>query len=448
MSKEQLNLVFVVADTFRADHLGCYGNTRVKTPCLDAFARQGVRFTNCYADGLPTIPERRVFFTGRSIIPDKVHGGWTPLRKDDVTLPAVLKRNDYMNAFITDTYHYFKADMNFHADFHSWEWIRGQETDRWKSGPREDFDPGKHMPDHLWNTKGAGGLNYHKSMLQYMMNTQDIRTEDDYFCARTFRSAMTWLEQNRTCQPFLLFVDTFDPHEPWDAPPRFQKMYYDNYPCERFLFGYGVHKKDIRPEDHDAIRALYAAEVSFVDMWFGRFLARLDELGYGENTIVVFTTDHGTHLGEEGCFQKTPWLLNSCVAQLPLIVRHPDSAFAGNTVDALVSSVDYMPTFLKMLSAREQPEMDGVSFWDLATGDVESIHDRVFSQFRGFAAVRDKYWHYSQHQEGEHPGNGPYLYDLNEDPEEKKNVLRDHPDVAGKMRSILAARLDMDLPEV
>ena len=281
-----------------------------------------------------------------------------------------------------------------------------------------------------------------------MMNSQDIRTEDDYFCARTFRNAMRWLERNRGSEPFMLFIDTFDPHEPWDAPERFRKMYCDNYPCERFLFGYGVRNEDIRPEDHDAIRALYAAEVSFVDMWFGRFVARLDELGFKDNTIVVFTTDHGTHLGEEDCFQKTPWLLNSCVAQLPLIVRHPDSRFAGSIVDALVSSVDYMPTFLKMLSIEEQPEMDGVSFWDLATGDTESIHDCVFTQFGTFAAVRDAHWHYFQHQREENPGNGPCLYDLDKDPKERHNVVGKHPEVVEEMRSRLTARLGMELPRV
>jgi len=72
----QLNVI--IADTFRADHLGCYGNDRIKTPNLDQLTSEGVLFANCYADGLPTIPERRVFFTGKSIIPMEVHGGWIP----------------------------------------------------------------------------------------------------------------------------------------------------------------------------------------------------------------------------------------------------------------------------------------------------------------------------------------------------------------------------------
>jgi arylsulfatase A-like enzyme len=223
-------------------------------------------------------------------------------------------------------------------------------------------------------------------------------------------------------------------------------MYYDDYPCERFLFGYGVRNEDIRPEDHEAIRALYAAEVSFVDMWVGRFLARLEELGYGDDTIIIFTTDHGTHLGEEGYFQKTPALLNSDVAQLPLIIRHPDRTFAGSQIDALVSSVDFMPTFLDMLNIEDQPEMDGFNIWDLVTGDKEALRERVYSQFGKFAAVRDMDWHYFQPQEADTPGKGTHLYNLREDPEETTNVSQDHSDVVKTMRAHLESRLGMSLP--
>jgi arylsulfatase A-like enzyme len=225
-------------------------------------------------------------------------------------------------------------------------------------------------------------------------------------------------------------------------------MYYDDYPCERFLFGYGVRNEDIRPEDHEAIRALYAAEVSFVDMWVGRFLARLEELGYGENTVIAFTSDHGTHLGEAGYFQKTPALLNSDVAQLPLIIRHPDRTFAGAQIDALVSSVDFMPTFLDMLNIEDQPEMDGFNIWDLVTGEKEALRERVYSQFGKFAAVRDMDWHYFQPQDKEAPGKGAHLYNLTEDPEETTNVREDHPDVVKAMRAHLAERLGTALPDL
>jgi len=431
------NIIVIIADTFRADYLGCYGNDWIKTPNLDQLASEGVAFTNCYADGLPTIPARRVYHTGKSILP--MENGWCPLYPEDVTFAQVLKRNGFTTAFIVDTYHHFKPNYNFHIGFDTWEWIRGQEADCWQSGPKEKFDPKKHMPEHLWNE------NYDRLMRQYLMNTQDLRGEEDYFCAQSCRAAMRWLERNTGSKPFMLWLDTFDPHEPWDAPERFKKMYYDNYPCERFLFGYGVRHQDIRPEDIPALKGLYAAEVTFVDLWIGRLLEKVRDLGLMDDTIIAFSTDHGTHIGELGCVQKTPGLLNSCVAQLPLIVRHPDSQFAGKRVNALVNAIDFMPTFLSMLGVEGPEEMDGSNFWKLVTGATDAIHERVFTEFGPFAAVRNLSWHYFQNIKGANPGKGPGLYDLKNDLKETHNVVKEHPDVVAEMKRYLEERFDLTL---
>ncbi len=432
-----MNIIVIIADTWRADYLGCYGNDWIQTPNLDQLAAEGVVFTNCYADGLPTIPARRVYFTGKSILP--MENGWRPLYPHDVTFPEVLQKDGFTTSFIADTYHYFKPNLNFHKGFNSWEWIRGQEADQWQSGPREKFDPRNHMPEYLWNE------NYDRLMRQYLMNTQDWQTEEDYFCAQSFKSGMRWLERNIDNKPFMLWIDTFDPHEPWDAPERFQKMYYDNYPCERFLFGYGVRAQDVRSEDIPAIKGLYAAEVSFVDRWIGHFLEKVRDLGLMDDTIIAFTTDHGTHLGEQSCVQKTPGLLNSCVAQLPLIVRHPDSEHKGKRIDALVNAIDFMPSLLSMVGAEGPEEMNGKNFWELVTGEAENIHERVFVGFGPFAAVRDLQWHYFQHIKGQNRGKGPCLYDLKNDPKETVNVAEEYPDVVAEMRSHIEERFEVSL---
>jgi arylsulfatase A-like enzyme len=432
-----MNLIIIIADTWRADYLGCYGNDWIQTPNLDQLAAEGTVFTNCYADGLPTIPARRVYFTGKSILP--MENGWRPLYPHDVTIAEVLQQNAYTTAFIADTYHYFKPNLNFHKGFNTWEWIRGQENDQWKSGPKEKFHPKQHMPEHLWNE------NYDRLMRQYLMNTQDWQTEEDYFCAESFRAGMRWLERNVKNKPFMLWIDTFDPHEPWDAPKRFQEMYYDNYPCERFLFGYGVRHQDIQADDIPAIKGLYAAEVTFVDRWIGRFLERVQDLGLMDDTIIAFSTDHGTHLDELGCVQKTPGLLNSCVAQLPLIVRHPDAQFAGKRVGALVNAVDFMPTFLSMLGVEGPEEMTGKNCWQLVTGEADAIYERIFTGFGPFAAVRELQWHYFQHIKGQNTGKGPCLYDLTNDPKEETNVAEENLNVVRQMRSYIEERFEVNL---
>lgn len=449
--KPPKNLIFIVADTFRADHLGCYGSETVRTPNLDRLAQEGVLFTTVYADGLPTIPCRRVYHTGKSIIPMRVHGGWIPLQPGRKTLAQVLRQQGFRTAFIADTYHYFKPEMNFHQGFHSWQWIRGQETDPWQSGPQGRFDPKQHMPEHVWNQA------YDRNMRQYLMNTQDRQSEDDYFCARSFRAGLEWLERNTEGERFMQWIDTFDPHEPWDAPRRFQERYYDSYPCERFLFGYGVRNQDIRPDDLPAIRGLYAAEVSFVDERIGKFLDGVRELGLLDDTVIVFSTDHGTHLGEEGCVQKTAALLNSCVARLPLIIRHPDQSLANRQVHALIGAADYMPTFLDLLGIEHELELDGKSFWGAARGDAPPVHDAVITEFGQFASVHTNEWHYFQNTKPEDSltaafiekqaqavkstaRGAPHLYDLPSDPREETNVVLDHKDVVAEMQERLRER--------
>jgi len=461
--KSKLNLIYIGTDTWRADYLGCYGNPHIKTPYLDQLAKESVLFTNVYADGLPTIPHRRVLYTGKSILPFSKHGSWRPLFPEDVTFAQTLNKAGYTSGLIVDCYHFFKPDMNLHRGFDSWEWVRGQEFDKWQSGPKEKFDVRKYLPKHLWEMdRYKNGQN--PRVLQYLLNTQDRRSEADYFCARTCRKAMQWLERNLSGKPFMLWLEMFDPHEPWDAPKRFQEMYYDRYPVERFLFGYGVDKKRLKPEDIPALKGLYSAEVTFSDLWIGRLLNRIRELGLMDDTIIVFSTDHGTHLGEQGCVQKTAGFLNSLVAQLPLIIRHPDTgAFAGKRVDALISAADYMPTFLDLLGVKgPQKRMTGKSFWPVVAGEKEAINDDVYTGFGSFGMVRTAEWHYFENLKTVTPvgstpteydfrkamtapgrGQGPALYDLKNDPGEKKNVVEKHPDVVAHLRERLARRFEL-----
>lgn len=432
-----LNIIVIIADTFRADHLGCYGNTRVKTPYLDKLAQQSVLFTNVTTEGLPTIPCRRVYHTGKSVLPE---AQWQPLSASDTTFAEIMGKRGFTTGFIVDTYHYFKPDYNFHRGFDSWQWIRGQETDKWKSGPRDAIDPRKHMPAHLWNET------YDRNMRQYLMNTQDREGPKDYFCAQSCRAAMDWLQQNRKNKPFMLWIDMFDPHEPWDAPPRFQEMYRDECPYERYLFGYGVRNQDIRPDDLPIIKDLYAAEVTFSDYCIGRLLDQLEQMGLLEDTIIVFSTDHGTHLGEEGCVQKTPALLNRCVTQIPLIIRHPDRSFSGKRVEGLVSAIDFLPTFLSLLGIKDYQNVDGQDMWRLATGEVPSIHADVYTVFGNFGAVHNLDWHYFQNVRGSNAGKGPCLYDLKSDPLQTKNVIGEFPEVARELRNKLQNHLKIEIP--
>jgi len=435
-----LNLIVLISDTFRWDYLHFNGNDRIRTPNLDALAADGVYFSNCYADGLPTIPSRRVMHTGRSILPERTK--WHPLWPEDVTLAEVAGRAGMRTGFVVDTYHHFKPSMNFHNAFDSWIWIRGQETDRWVSGPKESVRPEDHVPAHLLRDNE----NLRRNMIQYLLNTRGRTGEEDYFCARSLDASARWLEQNSGGgRPFLLFVDMFDPHEPWDAPPRFQRLYRERYPFERTLFGYGVRNADIRESDLPYLIDLYSAEVTFMDHCLGRFFDRLKSMKLWENTVIVFSTDHGTHLGEQGCVQKHAGLLNSCVARIPLIIRHPEGRAAGRKIDAFASHLDFMPTFLDLVGVRGYERMDGRSLWPLVTGERESLRERVVTGYGNFGAVRTRRWHYFQNIWGDSPGHGPSLYDLEQDPGETRNVAGRHPKTVENLRAILSSEFRTEI---
>ncbi len=143
-----LNLIVIVADTFRYDNLACYGAKwleQLETPNLDRFAQNSTVFADAYPEGLPTIPVRRTLYTGRRVIPcyyfpqhESVQlPGWHQLYHEDVTLGETLLEAGYVNALISSVYHQFKPGRNFHRGFLTWRWIRGLEFDYYGTAPHD-----------------------------------------------------------------------------------------------------------------------------------------------------------------------------------------------------------------------------------------------------------------------------------------------------------------------
>ena len=325
-----LNLIVICSDTFRRDHLGCYGSKDVETPHLDVFAKVSARFTNAYGEALPTIEARKVYFTGRSLLPyapfsglkdlGPRHRGWEPIDNPLVTMAEILKERGYKSALVTDCLHYQKPNMNYHRAFDFWEFIRGQESDRWAVAPSRSIHPRDHIQEHL------AGASYERVMGQYLANTAHWRSEEDTFCAQVARRASSYVEDMAALnQPVFLWADFFDPHEPWDAPKQYLDRYW-NKPIPtpgRYLFGYGCPVDNAREADMPLLKACYAAEVTLTDRWIGHLLETIRRCGMYENSVIVFTTDHGTSLYEHGFVQKECWGLYAPMTGLPLLVHHP-----------------------------------------------------------------------------------------------------------------------------
>ncbi|MFL6031564.1 MAG: sulfatase-like hydrolase/transferase, partial [Rubrobacteraceae bacterium] len=346
----EMNVVLIIIDSLRKDHVGAYGNSWIKTPSLDAFARESLRFTRAYPESLPTICARRAIHTGFRTFPykdrpsEQRHApayGWLPIPREQATLAETLEARGYQTMLVTDTYHQFRPPMDFNRGFDTYHWIRGQEKDHYRPIlPASDEEIQEHYLLHGEALKAR----------QYLANTRDRETEEDWFAPRVFLRATEFLEAASKREPFFLVVDNYDPHEPWDPPEKYTSLYYpEGYDGpEPFTSIYGrddyLTERQLR-----RMRALYAGEVTMVDRWLGRFLDRMDELDLFENTFLILLSDHGHALGEHGYTGKPHYALWPELTDIVFMIRHPEGTRGGETSDYYASTHDVAPTILGFL---------------------------------------------------------------------------------------------------
>ncbi|MDQ5812201.1 MAG: sulfatase, partial [Actinomycetota bacterium] len=227
--RPELNVILVIIDSLRKDHVGAYGNPWIKTPNLDALAKESLRFTKAYPESLPTICARRAIHTGMRTWPfrnwqtpkgDDINlEGWQPIPEGQTHLAEILKENGYQTLFVTDNMHQYKPSYNFQRGFDVFEFIRGQTTD--------NYQPvGMTQMDLVNKALKAGNVPAMTGqMIQYFANTSGWETEEDWFAPQVFTRASELLEAAKEGQPFFLTVDCYDPHEPWDTPEEYINLY-------------------------------------------------------------------------------------------------------------------------------------------------------------------------------------------------------------------------------
>ncbi len=228
-----LNLILLVSDTFRADNLECHGSKWVECPNLNSFARESIVFEDAYPEGMPTIPIRRTLMTGRRILPFHYYRqhepvqlpGWHELYYEDVTLSEVLHEAGYITALIADLPHMQRPGKNFHRGYQYYEWIRGQEIDYYGAAPHGFPDFGDMFPESYMNMPELGGLRFKEFLRQYKVNRERWLKEGDSLVEQVSKKASRWLRENYNQRPFFLHVEAFDPHEPWDPPRQFLERY-------------------------------------------------------------------------------------------------------------------------------------------------------------------------------------------------------------------------------
>lgn len=426
-----MNIIGIMLDTFRQDHVSLYnGNQPVfegvpacRTPNIDTFAQECIVFDNAYPEALPTIPVRAQLFTGQRTLP---YRPWQPLTQEDISVAEILRAEGYVCSLISDCYHYRAPGMNYHRGFHTYRWIRGQEYDPWTSHPpRRDLDDyvNEHY-DAIWRGRVA----------QFLSNTDDFTREEDWFPAKVVDEAIEWLTRNRSHPRIFAWIDSFDPHEPWDPPARFDTYTDRNYRGKRLIMPMGGRASDwATPEEIQYIRGLYAGEAAFVDYCLGRLFQALQDLGYYDDSVILLMADHGHPLADHGKFLKGGDRLYNELLKVPFMIRLPGGEGARRT-QAIVQFHDVLPTLLDLLGmANNTGSMHGRSFLPVLRGDTDTHREVIITGYHEAPdrCVRDQTWSYVQRPAGE-PDE---LYNLAEDPRERHNLIDEYPEEARRLAS-------------
>ena len=428
-----MNVILVILDSLRKDHIGVYGNDRIQTPNLDDLAEESLLFSRAYPESLPTLCARRAIHTGMRTWPFRNFvrlpgetfqpAGWQPIPEVQTTVSEILFASGYSTAMFADTQPLFHPSMNFQRGFGVFEWMRGQERDR--------FRPKLGVPVEQirQNTVPGNDVRMVDKVRQYLANTRDRKTEEDWFAPRLFTRGMEFLEQAGEGQPFFLVLDCFDPHEPWDPPEKYVSLYSDDYQGrDPIVPNYGASDW-IGARQLERMKALYSGEVTMVDRWFGRFLDKMESSGRMDDTLLLVLADHGIAHGEHGYTGKPDNVLWPEVTDIPFYIRHPEGKGAGKTSDYYASTHDVAPTILGSLGIKTQQEMDGQDLSPLLEGSEPGSRSHFTLGYNDHVWARDeRYVMFCINNRSR-----PHLYDLRSDPGMDRNIARGNRDIVRRM---------------
>ncbi len=431
------NVLFIMADDLNAD-LGTYGHSLVQSPNIDELARNGLQFNSAYVQYPVCAPSRASMMTG--LYPEQIGViGIGSNFRDNVpkvtTLPQLFRSNGYFSARIGKIYHYnvpSQIGTNGQDDAESWDQVINP------IGIDKDVEKRVNTirPDYKGDIGGT--------LTWLNLPSRDEQHTDGKITA----AAIDLLHErhpNKTGQPFFLAVGFFRPHVPLIAPSK----YFDLYPLSKI---HPVEEPDNDRDDvpvaaladrpsqaamtvqqkKEVIQAYYA-NISFVDAQVGRLLRELTALDLADNTIVVFLSDHGFHLGRHGLWQKGDLFEGS--ARSPLIISVPGQRNKGETTHSLVEFVDIYPTLAGLAGLSAPDFLAGVSLQPLFDRPDAVVRNSAFSMALSTAwwtrphlktqeimgyTIRTENYRYTEWADGH---SGVEIYHYPTDPNEYHNLL-------------------------
>jgi arylsulfatase A-like enzyme len=433
------NILFIMVDEMRCDAMSCAGHPIVKTPNLDRLAREGTRFTTAYTCSAVCSPSRYSFFTGRYA---HVHGAMTngvPTREPQLLLPTVLKHYGYETA-ISGKLHFTPARRDYDFDYF-WS-FSGEGPGKLQRWP-------EYLSEKLGAKKGQlvpGSQPYPKDPLGGDIGKLAYPKEDYQTFWITDR-AVDFLKVRKPEKPFFLFVSYLDPHSPSHLPEPYWSMAAAmKVPAPKISAEVKKERAEVlkasnskgsarhlidNEEMAQALTANYYATMSMVDDNVGRLLEQLKTQGLAENTIVVFTADHGNMLGDHGRWFKGVAYEGS--SRIPLLMKAPSNSplasqfNRGKVLNEVVENVDVMPTLMEMTGLQAPAQgIQGKSMVDLVAGTEPAWKNRAFSQI-AYTMLRTPQYKLIKNsaKEMRHAGGGYELYDLLKDPQEEHDLAQD-----------------------
>ncbi len=320
------NVVFVLLDSLNRKMLGAYdddgSSQEFDTPNLDRFANKAIKFTNHFSGSLPCMPARHDLICGSW---DFLWRPWGSIEIWEEAFTETLRRSGVATKLVSDHPHLFESGgENYHVGFTAWDYVRGHEGDPWRT-----------RPDPSW----LGTPSFGRGWIQYDTSRGWFKEEADFPGPKTMTAAARWLDEEApahsgrqsddllpqyaaTWDRFLLFIDEFDPHEPFDTPEPYASMYDDRWEGPHLIwppYTSGAQASGVLDEEQARqVRAQYGGKLTMIDAWFGRLLDALDRNDYWKDTAVIVTTDHGHYLGEKDIWGKPPVPVYETMGHIPV----------------------------------------------------------------------------------------------------------------------------------
>jgi len=437
------NLVYVFADQLRYQSLGYAGDTRAITPNIDRFASESVNFHNAVASAPVCTAYRAALFTGKYTTSNGMVINELRINPNQRCFGHVLTEGGYHTGYI-GKWHLYANELGSHDD------------------PINSFVP--RGPNRLGFDGEWMAYNFHHSYYDTYYHTET--PERIYYGKGVFEPdaqtdlAIDFVERAASKpEPFALFLSIGTPHDPWgpdNVPAQYLAMHEDtrfpnpvNYLDENdtpYADAWALLSKEDRA-DLENWRRTYYAQTTNLDWNFGRFMTALADIGCADNTVVVFTSDHGEMFGAHGRRAKNIFYEEAC--RIPMLIRPPDCSLSGGKSDVCLSTVDVMPTLLSLLNLNSPADIEGFDLSHVLRGAHGREPDAALMQICGatadwidgheWRALRDKKYTYAIYRvDGKES-----LFDHISDPSQMHNLI-DDPDQAGvlvKFREALALKM-------